>query len=227
MALVGKRLATALDTHYRCRYERFHKRWKRVCLGTVDGQENGEHFLDPQETQLNELVRQAWFIRRDLEACGFTLFPETKTQVLYVTLDETCIAHLYRGLHPHSFTVRGKCPGTTRTKSISDVTADHTPEVFSDLFALTQIRRLRRSHQFRYSLQTDGVGVALNIGCLFLAQALGLGGQVGLWDRGTRDGMGKVGGHKEEIRTTILLWAEIFGHHGYPVPFSLPTAAPA
>ncbi len=62
---------------------------------------------------------------------------------------------------------------------------------------------------------------ALNIGCLFLAQALGLGGQVGLWD-----GMGKVGGHKEEIRTTILSRPEIFGHYGYPMPFLLPTAAP-
>ncbi len=70
MALVGKRLATALDTHYRCHYERFYKRWKRVCLDPVDGEEDGDvlddHFLDPQETQLNELVRHAWLMRCDL-----------------------------------------------------------------------------------------------------------------------------------------------------------------
>ncbi len=43
---------------------------------------------------------------------------------------------------------------------------------------------------------------------------------------GPRDGMGKVGGHKEEIRTTILSRPEIFGPYGYPMPFLLPTAAP-
>ncbi len=41
MALVGKRLAAALDTHYRCYYERFYVRWRRVYLETVDGEDNG------------------------------------------------------------------------------------------------------------------------------------------------------------------------------------------
>ncbi len=44
---------------------------------------------------------------------------------------------------------------------------------------------------------------------------------------GPLGGMCKVGGHKEEIRTTILSWPEIFGYHDYPVPFSLPMVAPA
>ncbi len=66
MALVGKGLAAALDTHYRCYYELFYKRWKRVCGDTVDGEEDRN--LDPQKTQLNELVRHAWCMRHDLEA---------------------------------------------------------------------------------------------------------------------------------------------------------------
>ncbi len=32
---------------------------------------------------------------------------------------------------------------------------------------------------------------------------------------GPRDGMGKVGSHKGEIRTTLLSWAEIFGSAGH------------
>ncbi len=113
MALVRKRLAVALDTHYRCHYERFYVRWKRVCLDTVDGEEDRN--LDPQKTQLNELVRHAWLMRHDLEtkeARGFSLFSESQIQVSYVTLDAICIAILYRRLHPKSFTVLGKRPGT-------------------------------------------------------------------------------------------------------------------
>ncbi len=64
MALVGNMLAAELDTHYRRHYECFYGRWKRVCLGTVDGEEKdavfGGHFLDPDETQLESLVRDAW-----------------------------------------------------------------------------------------------------------------------------------------------------------------------
>ncbi|MCP3884239.1 MAG: hypothetical protein GY700_01960, partial [Propionibacteriaceae bacterium] len=160
MALVGKGLAAVLDTHYRCYYERFYKRWKRVCGDTVDGEEDRN--LDPQKTQLNELVRHAWCMCRDLEARGFSLFSESQIQVSYVTLDATCIAYLYRRLYPHFFRVPGKRPEPTRAKSISDVTADHTPEIFAKLFRLPKIRRVRRSHQFRYSLQIDGVGVALS-----------------------------------------------------------------
>ncbi len=171
MALVGKKLASELDTHYRRHYERFYGRWKRVCLGTVDGEEKDAvfdgHFLDPDETQLESLVREAWAMRRDLEvreARGFTLFPETSAKVSYVTLDATCIAHLYRRLHPEAYRVPGKRPGTTRAKPINDVTADHGSEIFSELFDLPKVLRLRRSHHFRYSLQTDGVGVALSFG---------------------------------------------------------------
>ncbi len=68
MALVGKRLAAALNKHYRCHYELFYVRWKRVYLDTVDSEENGVafggHFLDPHETQLEKMVRQAWVMRR-------------------------------------------------------------------------------------------------------------------------------------------------------------------
>ncbi len=102
MALVGKKLAAALDTQYRCHYECCYVRWKRVCLDTVDGKEKdtvfGGHFLDPDETQLESLIREAWAMSRDLEAKeshGFALFPETNTQVSYITLDATCIAHYY------------------------------------------------------------------------------------------------------------------------------------
>ncbi len=169
--LVGEKLATELDTHYRHHYEHFYGRWKRVCLGTVNGEEKdavfGGHFLDPDETRLESLVRDTWAMHRDLEAreaCGFVLFPETSAKVSYVMLDATCIAHLYRRLHPEAYRVPGKRPGTTRAKSINDVTAEHGPKIFSELFDLPQVRRLRRSHHFRYALQTDGVGVALSFG---------------------------------------------------------------
>ncbi len=171
MALVGKKLAVELDAHYRRHYERFYGRWKRVCLGTVDGEEKdamfGGHFLDPDETRLESLVRNAWAMRCDFEARearGFALFPETSAKVSYVTLDATCIAHLYRRLHPEAYRVPGKRPGTTNAKPINDVTAEHGPEIFSELFDLPQVRRLRRSHHFRYALQTDGICVALSFG---------------------------------------------------------------
>ncbi len=64
----------------------------------------------------------------------------------------------------------------------------------------------------------DMVG-ALNIGCLFLAQTLGL--EPGLWHRGTT-GDAKVGG----TRNSSLSWAEIFGRAGHALPFSLPAALP-
>ncbi len=171
MVLVGTKLAAEIDTHYRHHYERFYGWWKRVCLGTVDSEEKdavfGRHFLGPDEARLESLFRDAWAMRRDLEARearGFALFPETSAKVSYVTLDATCIAHLYRRLHPEAYRVPDKRPGITRAKPINDVTAEHGPEIFSELFNLPQVRRLRRSHHFRYALQTYGIGVVLSFG---------------------------------------------------------------
>ncbi len=65
----------------------------------------------------------------------------------------------------------------------------------------------------------DVVG-ALNIGCLFLAKALGL--DTGLWQRGTTN--------ETEARGTLtspLSWAEIFGRAGHVLPFSLPPTKPS
>ncbi len=106
-------------------------------------------------------------MRHDLEARearGFALFPEASAKVSYVMLDATCITHLYRQLSPEAYRVPGKWPGTTRARPINNMTAEHGPEIFSELFDLPQIRRLRHSHHFRYALQTDGVGVALSFG---------------------------------------------------------------
>ncbi len=44
------------------------------------------------------------------------------------------------------------------------VTMEHGPAIFAELFDLPRIRRLRKTHHFRYSLQTDGVGLALSFG---------------------------------------------------------------
>ncbi|MCP4770353.1 MAG: hypothetical protein GY879_02965, partial [Planctomycetes bacterium] len=44
------------------------------------------------------------------------------------------------------------------------VVALHAEEIFDYLFDLKGIRRLRRTHHFRFSFQTDGVGVALGFG---------------------------------------------------------------
>ncbi|MCP5022703.1 MAG: hypothetical protein GY930_13130, partial [bacterium] len=71
---------------------------------------------------------------------------------------------LYRRLHPWSFRVEGKRPGTTKAKSINDVAMEHGPAIFAELFDLPRTRRLRKTHHFRYALHTDGVGLALSFG---------------------------------------------------------------
>lgn len=185
MTLVARKLAAELDTHYRMHYEKFYRRWKRVFLSQVDDDDKSErpkakakaarkedprYFLDPgdKETKLNKLVKAAWAMRAELEARqvrGFALFPEAETKVAYVTLDVTCVARLYRSLYPESFQIPGKHPGTTKQKPDNDVAMEHGPEIFAELFDLPRIRRLRRTHHhFRYSLQTDGMGVALSFG---------------------------------------------------------------
>ncbi len=166
MALAGRKLAAELDTHYRRHYERFYRRWKRIC-GDETKEDDDSYLLDPDETQLEPLIRAAWAMRRDLErkeARGFALFPETSARVSYVTLDATCIAHLYRRLHPWSFRVEGKRPGTTKAQPINDVAMEHGSATFAELFDLPRTRRLRKTHHFRYALHTDGVGLALSFG---------------------------------------------------------------
>ncbi|MCP4771836.1 MAG: hypothetical protein GY879_10560, partial [Planctomycetes bacterium] len=109
-------------------------------------------------------------MRRDLEALpnppkDFALFPEASaSRTSYVTLDATCVAYLYRILHPHSFREKGKRPEKTRVMKINDVVALHAEEIFDYLFDLKRIRCLRRTHHFRFSFQTDGVGVVLGFG---------------------------------------------------------------
>ncbi|MCP5031194.1 MAG: hypothetical protein GY939_05265, partial [Actinomycetia bacterium] len=164
MALAGRKLAAELDTHYRRHYERFYRRWKRIC-GDETKEDDDSYLLDPDETQLEPLIPAAWAMRRDLErkeARGFALLPETSARVSYVTLDATCIAHLYQYLHPWSFRVEGKRPGTTKAKPINDVAMEHGPGIFAELFDLPLIRHLQKTHHFRNALQTDGVGLALS-----------------------------------------------------------------
>ena len=58
------------------------------------------------------------------------------------------------------------------------------------------------------------VVAAINIGCLFFAQALGL--DTARWKQGTK------------LETTkSLSWAEIFGRAGHTLPFSLPSTKPS
>ncbi len=64
--------------------------------------------------------------------------------------------------------------------------------------------------------------VVINIGCLFLAQSLGL--DPGLWKRGTVAGDAPV--LRKGVVTSPLSWAEIFGRAGHALPFSPPPALP-
>ena len=78
-------------------------------------------------------------------------------------------------------------------------------------------------HQHRM-WNRDVVG-ALNIGCLFLAQALGL--DTALWRRGTYDSTAPAPQHGRGGEPTLpLSWAEIFVCGRVRVPFSLPLAKP-
>ena len=171
MSYVARQFAAEVDTHYRQHYEKFYKKWKNVCGpdGDKEKKENtvDPYLLDPDETLLESLVVAAWNMRRDLEAVearGFALFPERSIKVSYITLDAICIAHLYRQLYPESFRVPGKRPGTTKAKLIGDVAMEHDEEIFAKLFDLETIRGMRKTHHFRFSLQTDGVGVTPSFG---------------------------------------------------------------
>ncbi len=92
------------------------------------------------------------------------LFPQRSIKVLYITLDAICIAHLYRQLYPQSFRIPGARPGTTKAKLIHDVAMEHDEEIFAKLFRMPKIQSKRKTHHFRYSLQTDGYSVALSFG---------------------------------------------------------------
>jgi hypothetical protein len=179
MGLAGRRLAAEVATHYRSHYERFYRRWLRACnqackddaLDSVlksrlvlSLDENQARFkLDADTTEPNQLLRPAWTMRGDLEAVGvrgFALFPETKVRISYLSLDARCVAYIFRSMHSHSFLV----PGTSRKKGIADVAMEHGKEIFAEVFKMDKVTGLRRNHHFRYSLQTDGVGVALSFG---------------------------------------------------------------
>ncbi len=78
----------------------------------------------------------------------------------------------------------------------------------------------RRPHgQHGHRMWNRDVVGAINIGCLFLAQALGLA--PALWQRGTTDDLQARG-----TLTSPLSWAEIFGRAYHVLPFSLPSTLP-
>ena len=108
--------------------------------------------------------------------------------------------------------------GCDRKRTRARWCADHyQPQFRYDVCYSNQ--KSQDQHQHRM-WNRDVVG-ALNIGCLFLAQALGL--DAALWRRGTT---AATDGSPKGTPTSPLPWAEIFGRAGHALPFSLPAALP-
>ena len=81
---------------------------------------------------------------------------------------------------------------------------------FVGIVNMTQSQYTKHGHR----MWNRDVVAAINIGCLFLAQALDL--DTARWKRGTK------------LETTkALSWAEIFGREGHTLPFSLPSTKPS
>ncbi len=165
MSLAARKLAAELDCHYRKHYDRFYKRWKKAK--DIDKEDNAnEHFVDPEDAELVELIKHSWMMRRDMEdaeAKAFALFPESKIAMSYVTLDSVCITQIYKILHPtmciaHNPDTRKDVPITT-----GDLSMLHRKRIFRTLFHMKTVHALKhRRFHFTYSMNTDGYGVAFN-----------------------------------------------------------------
>ena len=143
--------------------------------------------LDVSKAPLADVIKAAWEMRTQLEKegmKGFALFPECAMKAGYITVDKLMITRLYRCLYPKSYSKPStKKPKGTVKIPVEEVARDNFEEIFDGLFDMDKVRGLRNikkkrdesqeiqweknqaSHyHFRYSLQTDGVGVALSFG---------------------------------------------------------------
>ena len=177
MSLATNKMAAEVKTHYQEHYERFYNRWRKMRELGKDEKGNlvhdVSHHLDPEKTSLEVLIRSAWKMLRDFEDGElrlFALLPETKTDVSYVTFDPRSICLIFKSLYPEDplcsyLKVSGQAETghSTRNYNVADLTLFSGPQIFERLFNMKYINKLRgKDHHFRFSLTTDGYGVALS-----------------------------------------------------------------
>ena len=191
MGFVARQMASSLKTHYELHYERFYQRWLKwketkkseenttnsntttTSTTTTDTTNNDDFDPDPDKVKKKDRIRMAWKMHCQLEKDhrhAFTLFPEARYGVKYVTLDTKCITVLYKALYPDDplcfnkkkfKTIGGE--KTPCTLSDGDLAYYSGRAIFRKLFHMKRVKKLRgKEHQFRFSLQTDGYGVSLN-----------------------------------------------------------------
>ena len=177
MAAESIRMAAELKTHVTRHYTRFYQKWRKLCE-VPDS--NVEHDLDPNSTELPELLKHLWEIRRDMEDRGFrsfAIFPEASIDIRYLRFDATAIVACYKQLWKNQWADseegNSKKPPPNPLllddngkpfKRFCDLVHKRYEEIFEELFDMKIIKKCRPKLQFRYSMQTDGVGVSLLYG---------------------------------------------------------------
>ena len=126
--------------------------------------------LDPDEESLETLIGAAFLMRQQLEdvdAKGFALLPEASLDCKYIHLDGRGFYELLkefwnrgrRGRRRIAFMNPFK--PTTQMKP-NDAVYMWIKVIFGTLFHATKIANMRRNHDIRYSMMTDGVGASVN-----------------------------------------------------------------
>ncbi len=148
----------------------------------TDDPDDTKHRLDPDKTDVETLVKHLWKMRKDFEKNkmkGFAIFPEASIDYGYVHLDSTALAHIFLKDKKEKFKreeLLDRYPwifkdGKRQNKKIyilpQELVKEQRKRIFESLFHLEgKIFKCRnlKTHHFRYSLQTDGVGVKLSFG---------------------------------------------------------------
>ena len=158
MSSQGRFMAAELRTHVQQHYERFYLRWRKSLQIPQD---NLRHFLDPNVTSVEVLLKHMWEMRRDMEQQelrGFAIFPESSVNVGYIHMDATTIVALYCKLY------REKCRGEDGNLiPLDKLVNQRCEQIFEELFHMDRIRKCRRirmdripdyrgQHHFRHSL---------------------------------------------------------------------------
>ena len=180
MSASGIKMAAELKTHVKENYEKIYLRWRKVFR--TDDPDDTKHRLDPDKTDVEILVKHLWEMRKDFEKNkmkGFAIFPEASIDYGYVHLDSTALAHIFLKDKKEKFKreeLLDRYPwifkdGKRRNKKIyilpQELVKEKRKQIFESLFHLEgKIFKCRnlKTHHFRYSLQTDGVGVKLSFG---------------------------------------------------------------